>query len=79
LCLIEEAPWAASSPSPPVSLKGCNQVVLTVEARPEKAKELVDSGLSQRQAAKALGVSHTTVQQDLAEGSTGFGRNEVRR
>lgn len=40
---------------------------LTVEARREKAQELVDSGMSQRQAARELGVHHSTIQDDLAE------------
>jgi hypothetical protein len=39
---------------------------LTVAARREKAKALVEGGMSQRAAAAALGVSHTTVQNDLA-------------
>jgi hypothetical protein len=42
------------------------KVRLTVSARKEKAKELVDAGMSQRQAAKVLGVSHTAIQKDLA-------------
>ena len=40
---------------------------LTIEARRERAKELVDAGMSRREAAKVLGVSHTTVQNDLAD------------
>ena len=43
--------------------------MLTVEARRKKAKEFVDSGLSQRQAAKVLGVDHKTIQNDLANKS----------
>jgi hypothetical protein len=49
---------------------------LTIEARKEKAKELIDAGLSQRQAAQALGVDETTVRlrqtaaQDAAESRT---------
>jgi N6-adenosine-specific RNA methylase IME4 len=39
---------------------------LTIEARREKAKELTAAGMSQRKAAEALGVTHTTVQNDLA-------------
>jgi hypothetical protein len=35
-------------------------------SRREKAKQLTDAGMSQRKAADALGVSHTTVQNDLA-------------
>jgi transposase len=38
---------------------------LTVMARQEEAKKLVASGVSQRQAAKRLGVHHSTVQADL--------------
>jgi transposase len=37
------------------------QLRLTIEARREKARELVDSGLSQRQAAKVLGVDQKTI------------------
>jgi transposase len=45
-----------------------DQLRLTVEARKVEAKRLVeDQGLSQRQAAKVLGVHHSTVQADLAE------------
>jgi hypothetical protein len=39
---------------------------LTVQARRETAARLIEGGMSQRQAAKALGVSHTQVQKDLA-------------
>ncbi|MGH9552231.1 MAG: helix-turn-helix domain-containing protein, partial [Terriglobales bacterium] len=39
----------------------------TIEARKQEAKRLIDEGMSQRQAAKVLGVSHTTVQADLAD------------
>jgi N6-adenosine-specific RNA methylase IME4 len=46
---------------------------LTVTARREEAKKLVDAGMSQRQAAKALGVSHTQVQKDLATNDAGSG------
>jgi hypothetical protein len=45
------------------------KVRLTVSARKEKAKELVDAGMSQRQAAKVLGVDHKTIQNDLANKS----------
>jgi predicted transcriptional regulator len=37
-----------------------------IEARREKAKALVEGGMSQRQAAEALGVSVGTVNSDLA-------------
>lgn len=39
---------------------------LTVTARQETAKALVASGVSQRKAAKMLGVKHTTIQRDVA-------------
>jgi hypothetical protein len=39
---------------------------LTIEARREKAKALVEGGMSQRQAAEELRVAHTTIQRDLA-------------
>jgi transcriptional regulator with XRE-family HTH domain len=38
---------------------------LKIEARKEKAKELIDAGMSQRQAAKALGVDERTVRRDM--------------
>jgi len=50
-----------------------DRVRLTIAARVAEVKELTTpiaeggKGLSQRQAAKVLGVSHTTVQQDLAD------------
>jgi transposase len=37
------------------------------DERREKAKQLTDAGMSQREAAAALGVAHTTVQRDLAQ------------
>lgn len=39
---------------------------LTVAARREAAQKLVEGGMSQRQAAKLLGVKHTTIQRDVA-------------
>lgn len=42
-----------------------DQLRLTVAARRERATELIEGGLSQRQAAKALGVDPATVRQDL--------------
>jgi hypothetical protein len=39
---------------------------LTIEARREKAKALTDAGMSQREAAEALGVGVATVNRDLA-------------
>jgi hypothetical protein len=39
---------------------------LTISARQEAAKELIGKGLSQRQAAKVLGVGKSTIQDDLA-------------
>ena len=41
------------------------QLRLTVSARQAKAKELVGAGVSQRQAAKLLGVSHTQIRKDV--------------
>jgi N6-adenosine-specific RNA methylase IME4 len=41
------------------------QLRLTIEARREQAKRLIDAGLSQRQAAKALGVSKSQLDRDL--------------
>jgi N6-adenosine-specific RNA methylase IME4 len=38
----------------------------TVAARRETAAKLIKAGMSQRQAAKVLGVKHTTIQRDLA-------------
>ncbi len=43
---------------------------LTIPARQEKAKELVASGLSLRQAAKALGVGKSTVDRDVSHDGT---------
>lgn len=40
---------------------------LTIAARKETAVKLIESGMSQRQAAKLLGVHHSTVGADLAE------------
>jgi N6-adenosine-specific RNA methylase IME4 len=48
---------------------------LTIEARREKAKELVGSGLSQRQAAAVLGIPRSTLQGDLAVSHPESGRN----
>lgn len=42
-------------------------VRLTIEKRKETARALVDSGMSQRDAAKALGVSSKTIQRDLGQ------------
>jgi N6-adenosine-specific RNA methylase IME4 len=42
------------------------QLRLTITARREAAAKLVDAGLSKRQAAKVLGISHTAIQKDLA-------------
>lgn len=38
---------------------------LTVEKRQERSKALIQSGMSQRQAAKALGVSRGTIERDI--------------
>ncbi len=43
---------------------------LTVEARREKAAKLVEGGMSQRQAAKALGVSQRSVGRDVRQGAS---------
>jgi len=43
------------------------QLRLTVTARREKAAKLIEGGMSQRQAAKALGVSAATVNSDIQE------------
>jgi len=43
------------------------QLRLTVTARRETAAKLIEGGMSQRQAAKALGVTHTQVRRDLAQ------------
>lgn len=40
---------------------------LTIEARREQAKALVEGGMSQRQAAIALGVDETTIRRDLRQ------------
>ena len=40
---------------------------LTFEARREKAKELVESGMSQRKAADALGINQSTVSRALMQ------------
>lgn len=45
---------------------------LTVEARREKAKVLVDAGMSLRDAGKALGVSKDTISRDLSQNETEF-------
>ena len=42
------------------------QLRLTVAARRETAAKLIEGGMSQRQAAKLLGVSHTQIQKDVA-------------
>lgn len=41
------------------------QLRLTVESRKQIAKQLVESGVSQRQAAKVLGVTQGTIDRDL--------------
>lgn len=46
------------------------QLRLTIEARREKAKELVDAGMSQRQAAKVLGIPKSTLHDDVSENRT---------
>lgn len=49
---------------------------LTVAARQEAAKKLVEGGMSQRQAAKVLGVGLGTVQRDLNQGGS---KNDPKR
>jgi N6-adenosine-specific RNA methylase IME4 len=49
------------------------QLRWTIEARAEKAKQLIDAGISKRQAAKALGVSHQTVMRDTGPKSNKSG------
>ena len=44
---------------------------LTVEARRETALKLIEGGMSQRQAAKTLGVGLGTVQRDLTRNGSG--------
>jgi N6-adenosine-specific RNA methylase IME4 len=48
-----------------VGLVQADKLRLTIEARREKAQELIDFGLSQREAAKELGVDRSTVRRDL--------------
>jgi N6-adenosine-specific RNA methylase IME4 len=48
-----------------VGLVEPDKLRLTIEARRERAKELIDSGMSQRKAAEALGVDEKTVRNDL--------------
>jgi predicted transcriptional regulator len=40
---------------------------LTIAARTEVAQRLIGSGVSKRKAAKLLGVSHQTIQRDMAQ------------
>ena len=43
-----------------------DQFRLTVEARKQKAAKLIENGMSQRTAAKVLGISHTQIYRDVA-------------
>ena len=43
---------------------------LTVAARREEAAKLIESGLSQRQAAKVLGVSKSALNRDVSQNGT---------
>jgi hypothetical protein len=52
---------------------------LTLEVRREKAKELVDGGMSQRQAAIVLGIPRSTLQNDLDESRPESGRESSTR
>lgn len=51
------------------------ELELTIAARQQKAKELVDAGMSQRQAAKVLDVSQSTIRDDL-KASSNYSGNE---
>lgn len=42
-----------------------DELRFTIDARKKKAKELVNSGMSKRQVAKALGVAEGTIRKDL--------------
>lgn len=48
---------------------------LTVEARRETAAKLIEGGLSQREAAKVLGVSQSTIRDDVSDNSSNASRN----
>jgi predicted transcriptional regulator len=50
---------------------------LTVAARKEEAKRLVDGGMSKREAAKQLGVSHAQINKDLAGNKVSKNGNKV--
>ena len=50
-----------------VGLVEPDKLRLTIEARREKAKELVESGMSQRKAADALGINQSTVSRALMQ------------
>jgi N6-adenosine-specific RNA methylase IME4/predicted XRE-type DNA-binding protein len=51
------------------------QLRLTVTARRETAAKLIEGGMSQRQAAKALGVSQSTVRDDVSRNSSEPSKN----
>jgi hypothetical protein len=51
------------------------QLRLTVEARREKATKLIEPGMSQREAARELGVSQSTIRDDVSRKSTEPSRN----
>jgi N6-adenosine-specific RNA methylase IME4 len=53
------------------------QLRLTVAARREMAAKLIEAGVSQRDAAKALGVHHSTVQADLGGKSAKSGEKSA--
>jgi len=48
-----------------------DQLRLTVAARRDQAAKLIEAGVSQRQAAKILGVKRTTLQRDVAHNGPG--------
>jgi Trp operon repressor len=62
-----------------VGLVEPDKLRLTIEARQEKAKALVEGGLSQRKAAEHLGVSVGTVNSDLGVQKLNEKRSEVER
>ena len=60
-----------------VGLVEPDKLRLTIEARREKVKQLIDAGMSQRKAADELGVDEKTVRNDLRN-SSAEGAEEIR-
>ena len=56
--------WGAGRPRAPRRTPS-EQLRLTVAARRETAAKLIEAGMSQREAAKALGVGQTQIRRDL--------------